>query len=76
MANALDRNELFSFAKSHRQEYEALLKRFVETPTVSCDPSHAEDIRAGLDITVETLRGYGGQVDVYKVNKGNPLVHA
>jgi acetylornithine deacetylase/succinyl-diaminopimelate desuccinylase-like protein len=76
MANALDRNELFSFAKSHRQEYEALLKRFVETPTVSCDPSHAGDIRAGLDLTVETLRNFGAKVDVYKVSKGNPLVHA
>jgi len=75
MANALDRNQLFSFAKNHRDEYEALLKRFVETPTVSCDPSHAEDIRAGLDLTVETLRNFGGKVDVYKASKGNPLVH-
>lgn len=38
MANALNRDQLFSFAKSHREEYEALLKQFVETPTVSCDP--------------------------------------
>jgi hypothetical protein len=75
MANALDRNELFSFAKNHRDEYEALLKRFVETPTVSVDPAHAEDIRAGLDLTVETLRRFGGTVDVYKLNKGKPLVH-
>jgi acetylornithine deacetylase/succinyl-diaminopimelate desuccinylase-like protein len=75
MANALDRSQLFSFAKNHRDEYEALLKRFVETPTVSCDPSHAEDIRAGLDLTVETLRSFGGKVEVYKVSKGNPLVH-
>jgi len=56
MADALDRNQLFSFARSHRDEYETLLKRFVETPTVSCDPAYAEDIRAGLDLTVETLR--------------------
>ena len=75
MANALDRKQLFSFARRHRDEYEALLKRFVETPTVSCDPAHAEDIRAGLDLTVDTLRGFGGKVDVYKVSKGNPLVH-
>ena len=75
MANALDRKQLFSFAKSHRDEYEALLKRFVETPTVSCDPAYAEDIRAGLDLTVETLRKFGGKVDVYKASKGNPLVH-
>lgn len=75
MANPLDRNQLFSFAKDHRDEYEALLKRFVETPTVSCDPAYAEDIRAGLDLTVETLRKFGGKVDVYKASKGNPLVH-
>ncbi len=75
MPNALDRNQLFEFAKNHRDEYEALLKRFVETPTVSCDPAHAEDIRAGLDLTVETLRKFGGTVDVYKASKGNPLVH-
>src|SRR6266850_2387988 len=76
MANALDRDQLFSFARNHRDEYEALLKRFVEIPTVSCDPAHAEDIRAGLDLTVETLRKFGGKVDVYQVSKGNPLVHS
>ncbi len=75
MANPLDRNQLFSFAKGHRDEYEALLKRFVETPTVSCDPAYAEDIRAGLDLTEETLRKFGGKVDVLKASKGNPLVH-
>jgi len=76
MATALNRDQLFSFAKTHRQEYEELLKRFVETPTVSVDPAHAEDIRAGLDLTVDTLRRYGGKVDVYKIEKGNPVVHA
>jgi acetylornithine deacetylase/succinyl-diaminopimelate desuccinylase-like protein len=76
MADALNRDQLFSFAQSHRDEYEALLKQFVETPTVSCDPAHAQDIRAGLDLTVETLRKFGGKVDVYEVAKGNPTVHA
>jgi acetylornithine deacetylase/succinyl-diaminopimelate desuccinylase-like protein len=76
MADALNRDQLFSFANSHRDEYEALLKQFVETPTVSCDPAHAQDIRAGLDLTVETLRKFGGEVDVYEVAHGNPTVHA
>lgn len=75
MATALNRDQLFSFAKNHRDEYEELLKRFVETPTVSVDPAHAEDIRAGLDLTVDTLKKYGGKVDVYKIEKGNPVVH-
>jgi acetylornithine deacetylase/succinyl-diaminopimelate desuccinylase-like protein len=75
MAKKLDRAQLVAFAASHRQEYEELLRRFVETPTVSVDPAHAEDIRKGVDLTVETLRGFGGQADVYKVDKGNPVVH-
>jgi len=75
MATTLNRDQLFSFAKNHRQEYEDLLKRFVETPTVSVDPAHAADIKAGLDLTVDTLRKYGGTVDVYKIEKGNPVVH-
>ena len=76
MATTLNRDQLFSFANNHRQEYEDLLKRFVETPTVSVDPAHAPDIKAGLDLTVDTLRKYGGNVDVYKIEKGNPVVHA
>jgi acetylornithine deacetylase/succinyl-diaminopimelate desuccinylase-like protein len=76
MASELSRGQLFNFAKGHRDEYEALLKQFVEIPTVSADPAHAEDIRTCLDLTVETFRKFGGQVDVYKADKGNPLVHA
>ena len=76
MASAVDRNQLYSFAKSHRKEYETLLKTFVETPTVSSDPGHAEDIRAGVDLTVDTFRQFGGKVDVYKADRGNPTVHA
>jgi acetylornithine deacetylase/succinyl-diaminopimelate desuccinylase-like protein len=76
MPKDLDRDQLFNFAKTHRQEYEALLKQFVETPTVSCDPAHAEDIRKGVDLTVETLRRFGAKADVYQASKGNPVVHA
>lgn len=76
MASALDRDQLYSFAKSHRKEYETLLKTFVETPTVSSDPAHAGDIRAGVDLTVDTFRQFGSKVDVYKAERGNPTVHA
>ena len=75
MAKQLQRDQLFSFAKNNKEEYEELLRQFVETPTVSVDPAHAEDIRKGVDLTVDTLRLFGGKVDVYTVNKGNPVVH-
>ena len=75
MPTSLSRESLFSYAKNHRQEYEALLRRFVETPTVSVDPNHLPDIKKGLELTVETIEKCGGKADVYGVGKGNPLVH-
>lgn len=75
MPSALSREQLFSFATNNREEYEELLRRFVETPTVSVDPAHKEDIRKGVDLTVNTIRHFGGQAEVYQAAKGNPTVH-
>src|SRR5688572_5214068 len=75
MATTLNRDQLFSFAKNHRQEYEDLLRKFVETPTVSVDPAHAEDITKGVELTVETIERYGGKTEVYRAEKGNPVIH-
>jgi len=75
MSTTLNRDSLLSFANSHREEYESLLQRFVELPTVSVDPNHLEDIRKGVDLTVETIEGYGGKAEVYRAEKGNPVVH-
>ncbi|MGH9881627.1 MAG: M20/M25/M40 family metallo-hydrolase, partial [Pyrinomonadaceae bacterium] len=75
MPATLSRDQLFSFATTNRPEFEDLLRRFVETPTVSVDPAHKEDIRKGVDLTVETIRRFGGTVEVYQASKGNPTVH-
>jgi acetylornithine deacetylase/succinyl-diaminopimelate desuccinylase-like protein len=75
MSKTLNRDSLLSFANSHRDEYESLLRRFVETPTVSVDPNHLEDIRKGVELTVETIEGYGGKAEVYRAEKGNPVIH-
>jgi acetylornithine deacetylase/succinyl-diaminopimelate desuccinylase-like protein len=72
---ALNREQLFSYAQNRRDEYEELLRSFVETPTVSVDPAHKEDIRKGVDLTVETIRRFGGEPQVYQASKGNPTVH-
>jgi acetylornithine deacetylase/succinyl-diaminopimelate desuccinylase-like protein len=75
MPATLTRENLLSFANDHRGEYEELLRRFVETPTVSVDPSHLDDIRKGVELTVETLEKFGGKAQVFKADKGNPVVH-
>jgi len=75
MPTTLKRDKLVAYTTEHREEFESLLRRFVETPTVSCDPSHAGDIRKGVDLTVSTIESFGGKVDVYSVDKGNPVIH-
>src|SRR6476469_5721848 len=75
MPTTLKRENLVSFANDHRDEYESLLRRFVETPTVSVDPPHLDDIRKGVELTVETLELFGGKAQVYSAAKGNPVVH-
>src|ERR1043165_8181933 len=75
MSSTLKRENLVSFAKDHREEFETLLRRFVEAPTVSVDPNHLEDIKKGVELTVETLERFGGQTQVMRAAKGNPVVH-
>src|SRR6185436_7483912 len=75
MPTSLKRDNLVSFAESHREEFETLLRRFVETPTVSVDPNHLDDIKKGVELTVETLERFGGKTQVYRADKGNPVVH-
>lgn len=75
MPTTLKRESLVSFANEHREEYESILRRFVETPTVSVDPNHLDDIRKGVELTVETLERFGGKAEVYRADRGNPVVH-
>ena len=75
MPTTLTRENLLSFANEHRDEYEALLRRFVETPTVSVDPNHLGDIKQGVELTVDTLQKFGGVAQVYRADRGNPVVH-
>src|SRR5436190_8766345 len=75
MSNDLNRAELISFAKNHRAEYEDLLRRFVETPSVSVDPAHLPDIQKAADLAVETIQKFGGTAKLYRTARSNPVVH-
>src|SRR6185369_12526531 len=75
MPTPLKRDNLLSFAESHRDEFEGLLRQFVEIPTVSVDPNHLEDIKKGVELTVDTLERFGGKTEVYRAEKGNPVIH-
>ena len=72
----LTKTGLFDFARRHRGEFETLLGEFVGVPTVSADPAHQGDIERGADLAAATLRRFGGDVRVYRVEGGNPVLHA
>jgi acetylornithine deacetylase/succinyl-diaminopimelate desuccinylase-like protein len=72
----ITKDALFDFARRHRDEYEALLGEFVEVPTVSADPAHKADIERGAELAAATLRRFGGEVQVFRVPGGNPVLHA
>jgi len=75
MSEGLNRADMLSFAKRHRAEYEDLLRRFVDTPSVSVDPAHLPDIQKAADLAIETIHKFGGQVQLHHADKGNPVVH-
>ena len=71
---SFDRRSLREWAASQRDEWESLLERFVNIPTVSADPDRAQDIARGVDVAVETIRSFGGKATVIKTD-GYPIVH-
>ncbi len=74
MSNELSKKKLVAFTKDHRDEFESMLKEFVEIPSVSALPQHSRDIRRTADLAVETIRGHGGKARLLKT-EGNPIVH-
>lgn len=74
MSKDLKKDLLFAFAGRERERYEDLLKSFVEIPTVSADPQHKPDIQRGLVLAAETIRSFGGEVQVIET-RGNPIIH-
>jgi len=75
MSASVKKEVLAKFANDHRDEFEDLLREFVEIPTISVDPLHANDIKRGVELTAETIKSFGGSVEVYQADKGNPVIH-
>ena len=70
----LDRKSLAAFAEANREQFESLLKDFVEIPTVSAQPEHKPDIARGVELATATIRAFGGRAEVIET-EGNPIVH-
>jgi acetylornithine deacetylase/succinyl-diaminopimelate desuccinylase-like protein len=72
---ALNLQEILSEASRQREEYENLLREFVEIPSVSNDPEHAEDVHRCAIRAGEVIRKFGGSSSILHTQKNVPFVH-
>ncbi len=63
-----------SYIKSIKPDFEEMLARMVEIPTISNDPTTRQDIERGADLAVEYLESIGAKAEKV-TTKGNPVVY-
>src|SRR5499427_4879797 len=74
MATGFEREELQGYASAKRSEYEDVLKKIVEIPSVSVEPHRKPDVRRAAEYAVSLLESCGAKAKLYET-KGHPLVH-
>ena len=74
MPTGFSREELRSYARSKRAEYESVLEKIVEIPSVSVEPERKADTRRAAEYAVSLLKSFGGTAKLYET-KGHPIVH-
>ena len=57
----LTREALTKYAAENREAFEALLKDFVEIPSVSVDPTKKDAIRENAKLAADVIRRFGGE---------------
>ena len=68
------REELQSYARGKRAEFEGVLEKIVEIPSVSVEPARKADVRRAAEYAVSLLESLGGKAKLYET-KGHPIVY-
>jgi acetylornithine deacetylase/succinyl-diaminopimelate desuccinylase-like protein len=68
------REELQSYARGKRPEFEGVLEKIVEIPSVSVDPARKADVHRAAEYAVSLLESFGAKAKMYGT-KGHPIVH-
>ena len=69
----LTREALTKYAAENREAFEALLKDFVEIPSVSVDPTKKDAIRENAKLAADVIRRFGGEAAILETD-GHPIV--
>ncbi len=68
------REELLSHARAKRPEFEAVLKKIVEIPSVSVEPDRKGEVHRAAEYAVSLLQSFGAKATLYET-KGHPIVY-
>ncbi len=68
------REELQSHARGKRPEFEDVLKRIVEIPSVSVEPERKGEVHRAAEYAVSLLRSFGAKATLYET-QGHPIVY-
>src|SRR5512147_1646136 len=69
----LTREALTKYAAENREAFEALLKDFVELPSVSVDPTKKDAVRETAKLAADVIRRFGGEAAILETT-GHPIV--
>jgi acetylornithine deacetylase/succinyl-diaminopimelate desuccinylase-like protein len=68
------REKLQSYARGKRGEFEGVLEKVVEIPSVSVDPARKGDVHRAAEYAVSLLESFGAKARLYET-KGHPIVY-
>ena len=69
----LTREALKKYAAENREAFEALLKDFVEIPSISVDPTKKDAIRENAKLAADVIRRFGGEAKILETD-GHPII--
>jgi acetylornithine deacetylase/succinyl-diaminopimelate desuccinylase-like protein len=73
MPSAFAKEDLKKYAAGQRDEFEKILERIVEIPTISVEPERKPDVRRGAEYAATLLESCGAKARIYDT-KGHPIV--
>ncbi len=73
MENGFSQERLRKYAAEKRSEFEQILGRIVEIPTVSVEPERKAQVHRGAEYAAALLESFGASAKLYQT-KGHPIV--
>jgi len=74
MEGAFSKDRLKEYARERRGDFERILERMVEIPTVSVEPDRKDEVRRGAEEAVALLESFGAKAELH-TTKGHPIVY-